>query len=77
MASLADELARAKLEKSEAEGKNAMLEKMVELHKEVGSSLLEGERKKGEGNCAEYADGEAAVTCPSLACAQCAGVHIC
>ena len=41
VASLADELARAKLEKSEAEGKNAMLEKMVELHKEVGSSPLE------------------------------------
>ena len=41
VASLADELAQAKLEKSEAEGKNAMLEKMVELHREVGSLFLE------------------------------------
>eukprot|EP00891_Asterochloris_glomerata_P004221 jgi/Astpho2/4221/Aster-x1206 len=44
VASLADELARAKLEKSEAEGKNAMLEKMVELHKEGVLVACTGEK---------------------------------
>ncbi len=70
MASLADELARAKLEKSEAEGKNAMLEKMVELHKEVGSMPL-GVKEKGnrgplwgEGRC--MARGCCGKVCPYI-----------